>query len=303
MDESRRLRLHMQKLLVKHEQQRLQYERQRDSLLKHIQLADARDQENLRILDSLLDRPEPELRYVMKVFLDKEFVGSQRLQGYLDIIRPTPDLPSTLTRDADEPRVKRVKREDDGKGPLDTILEAPEDELRALLKVILMASDGLLAPAWKILQDKFLPPGVPCTPEMMSYHNLVPRATDVRLKRAALVDDVNWCDKCEQVFLETDNIPGKCVYHPQGVEINRHSRAWDDWVDSKHGEKTELWVPEENPNGFWYTCCRSSLEDKSPGCRKERHWSRIDPRGPHGWMESEIDASLKAAGGGSARIL
>ncbi|KAK0738813.1 hypothetical protein B0T18DRAFT_492687 [Schizothecium vesticola] len=255
---------------------------------QEIKQADKRAQENLRSLDSLLDRPVPELRHVMEKILGS-FCWSfpqtlHRLQHYLHVIQRTPGPPpqappgSDSDSDSDEPWAKPAKtdRDDNSRAMRDAILKAPEDDLRALLKVFVMSDDKVLYSAWPILKDKCVLSGVPFTTEVI----------DARPK-AASVEDANLCDKCDQAFLESQNGAEACVYHRRDWEVYLASGEWDDWVDSQRGEKE--WAVNSNPRGFWYPCCGTTMDKKMPGCTTGRHWGRDDPRGPHAWMDEEED--------------
>jgi len=65
-----------------------------------------------------------------------------------------------------------------------------------------MSDDQVLYSAWPIIKDKCALLGVPFTTEVI----------DARPK-AALVEDANLCDKCDQAFLESQNGAEACVYH------------------------------------------------------------------------------------------
>lgn len=89
---TRELRAERWKLLAKHKERRLKEQREIASLHRKIRRADASDPSKLKSLDSLLDRPEPDLRHIMEEILTDSW-SLHDLQCYLHVIQRTPGPP------------------------------------------------------------------------------------------------------------------------------------------------------------------------------------------------------------------
>lgn len=204
---SRELRAERWKLLAR----RLKEQREIASLHRKIRRADASDLSKLKGLDSLLDRPEPDLRHIMQdILTDSWYARSPHLlQYYLHVIQRTPGPspqappePDPYDSDSDEPRAK-TESVDDTKAKQDAILNVPEDDLRALIKLFAMSNDHFMPNVWHIIKKKYKLAGERSTTKRI----------DPRPKRAAVVEDASLCDKCDKAFLESENGAESRLYH------------------------------------------------------------------------------------------
>ena len=109
MYRSRALRAEKRKLIARHEKQRVKQLHQMAKMLKKIRQADADAQQNMKDLDSLLDRPESELRHVMEKILGSWWWSFpqtlHRLQRYLHVIQQTLGAPPQAPPDSFEFRL------------------------------------------------------------------------------------------------------------------------------------------------------------------------------------------------------
>ncbi|KAK1833610.1 hypothetical protein QBC39DRAFT_369865 [Podospora conica] len=165
MSNPRQLRKKMREMVSRHKEELA-------DILTDIRVADAKVRTNLKRIDSLLDIPETELhpliRYICILTLTRGELG--RTEAALQVIQGTP---SASDPDSGEPKAKRAKTDDKGKTQLDTILEAPEADLRALLKVLLTGDDQwLLDGAEKKLKTMRLPGAPRPKPETKTKQEL-----------------------------------------------------------------------------------------------------------------------------------
>lgn len=211
MFRSRQLRAERFKLLAKHKQRRLKEQREIASLHRKIRRADASDLSRLKTLDSLLDRPEPDLRHVMEhILTDRCYAGSPYLLMHcLRAIQRTPDpppqaipKPDPCGSDSDEPRAK-TESVDDAKAIQEAMSKVPEDYLRALIKLFAISNDDFMHNVWDSLEKRYKQLGERFTTESI----------DPRPKRAAIVEDASVCDKCHNAFLQSENGAESCLYH------------------------------------------------------------------------------------------
>ncbi|KAK1833608.1 hypothetical protein QBC39DRAFT_345639 [Podospora conica] len=312
IDVSRSLRMYKEQLFDKHEQERV-------DALSRLGKQEAITQGILRQIDWLLDVPEAELRCLFTQYIVGNLYGHfEFLQSALAVIqraaRGDKDNKDDDTNDNDkpgspsdsqDPEVERAKMEASAASVSSEqhaikalILEAPDAEVRALFKVLLYSGKvaaGLTLHDLLCIRGTKVPVGVP-------FFKLLGMPAVPKPERASLVDDIHVCDQCDQVFLESENGETSCLYHTREVDLNDDSPAWEGWEDDKW-KSGKNWVHNHTkyPGGFWYPCCQTTLENKTPGCKRARHWARDrdDGRGVHGWLDEEGARRPKAEAGGS----
>lgn len=221
---SRELRAERWKLLAKHKERRLKEQREIASLHRKIRRADTID---LSKLEEILT----------------DSWSLHDLQCYLHVIQRTPGPPpqappepDPYDSDSDEPRAK-TESVDDTKAKQDAILNVPEDNLRALIKLFAMSNDHFMPNVWHILKKKY----------KLSGERFTTKRVDPRPKRAAVVEDANLCDKCDKAFLESENGAESCVYHfRESVPSCLHGRGSDFDVE---GIPRSIWTPATGTAG------------------------------------------------------
>ena len=96
-----------------------------------------------------------------------------------------------------------------------SILNAPEHQLRALLKLLLTCGDAKVQSKVKELYTDITKLDQPASDEHGNKRKVGDEdAVEKLLKRAKLANDIHICDHCEGSFLESANSHDACQYHP-----------------------------------------------------------------------------------------
>ncbi|KAK5993806.1 hypothetical protein PT974_07243 [Cladobotryum mycophilum] len=140
----------------------------------------------------------------------------------------------------------------DGISDLDLIKTIPGDHAQAIL-LFLCANNSILKKA------------------ASHARGLASRTTGPLKRKAESVIAI--CVQCDQPFDTNENTEKDCIYHNGELEVDYDGDAWADHDERCHGTIDTDEMREEHPDGFVWSCCDKSGEEK--GCKFGRH--QADP--------------------------
>ncbi|KAI0408734.1 hypothetical protein F4802DRAFT_363511 [Xylaria palmicola] len=95
---------------------------------------------------------------------------------------------------------------------------------------------------------------------------------DKRPNKRKAVSEVRLCLQCDQAFMEDDNPPDACQYHPGSVERDEDASVWDYMDDPTvplEYDPTDEELCADHPESFAWDCCDKPSD--SPGCARDPH--------------------------------
>ncbi|KAK4445278.1 hypothetical protein QBC34DRAFT_384503 [Podospora aff. communis PSN243] len=168
------------------------------------------------------------------------------------------------------------------------IINAPEHQLRAVLKLLSTANPESRDRIWKYLSQVAAldAPANPLKRKADDGSNVADGP-----KRPKLIEDVHYCARsgCNQAFLESKNNDTACLFHTEELEVVEEHENWRNLPDDLKEDREFLYSEEhrrEHPDAFIYCCCDGDADSK--GCRIGPHWA-VDAE--HGESFSDFEGS------------
>jgi len=182
----------------------------------------------------------------------------------------------------------------DQKTKVQAIINAPEQHLRAVLKVVCTGDVDTLNRVWGALT-------MIKTLEGQKRKAKDNAASESSAKRTKLIEDAHHCVRCNKAFLQAENHEKACWHHPGALmtfppyllpwildivltlcldpelEIDYDAPTWEGWNTNALGPMISEENKKEYPEGFVFMCC--DKDGTSSGCKLGSHWAADDPRG------------------------